>query len=140
MKLTPAFDAALIENRWFGLKLLSYSSPGVPTRVVNRLYLDDDPFEPATGKPRNNWKLLPEFVDVEGVSAGKYAKLADWGGWQTTLRTDGVSSLDFTLISLREVQPANGNRPGADDKFSFVRAVSFQCRDRSRIDFSLRSK
>ena len=105
VKLTPALDAALIENRWFGLKLLSYSSPGVPTRVVNRLYLDDDPIEPATGKPRNNWKLMSEFVDAEGVTAGKYAKLADWGGWQTTLRTDGVSSLDFTMISLREVLP-----------------------------------
>ena len=47
--LTPAFDAALNANRWFGLKLLSYSSPGHPARVINRLYLDDDPFEPATG-------------------------------------------------------------------------------------------
>ena len=103
--LTPAFDAALNENRWFGLKLLSYSSPGRPAHVVNRLYLDDDPIEPATGRPRNHWKLFSEFVDVEGVSTGKYDKLADWGGWQTTLRTDGVSSLDFTLISLREIQP-----------------------------------
>jgi len=102
--LTPAFDAALNENRWFGLKLLSYSSPGHPARIINRLYLDNDPFDPATGRPRNHWKLFSEFVDVEGVSTGKYDKLADWGGWQTTLRTDGVSSLDFTLISLREIQ------------------------------------
>lgn len=105
VKLTPAFDAALNENRWFGLKLLSYSSPGRPARVINRLYLDNAPFEPANGSPRNNWRLFSEFVDVEGVSTGKYNKLADWGGWQTTLRADGASSLDFTLISLREVQP-----------------------------------
>ena len=72
--------------------------------VINRLYVDDEPFEPMTGRLRNNWKLFAEFVDVEGVSTGKYNKLADWGGWQTTLRTDGVSSLDFTLISLREIQ------------------------------------
>jgi len=106
VELTPAYDGALNENRWFGLKLLSYSSPGRPARVINRLYMDNDPFEPATARPRNHWKLFSEFVDVEGVSTGKYDKLADWGGWQTTLRTDGVSSLDFTLISLREIQPS----------------------------------
>jgi len=105
VKLTPAFDAALNENRWFGLKLLSYSSAGEPARVVNRLYLDDEPFQPASGRPRNNWKPFSEYVDIEGTSTGKYDKLADWGGWQTTLRTDGVSGLDFTLISLREIQP-----------------------------------
>jgi hypothetical protein len=105
VKLTPAFDAALTENHWFGLKLLSYSSPDDPARVINRLYLDKDPFAPTTGKPRNDWKFFAEFVDIEGVSTGKYNKLADWGGWQTTLRTDGVSSLDFALISLREIQP-----------------------------------
>lgn len=103
--LTPAFDAGLLENRWFGLKLLSYSSPGEPRRVTNRLYLDIDPFEHVGAKPRNNWKQFAEYVDIEGVSTGKYNKLADWGGWQTTLRSDGVSSLDFALISLREVQP-----------------------------------
>jgi len=105
VKLTPAFDAALTANRWFGLKLLSYSAPGRPARVINRLYLDGAPFDPATGRPRNNWQLFSEYVDGEGVSTGKYDKLADWGGWQTTLRTDGVNSLDFALISLREVRP-----------------------------------
>lgn len=103
--LTPTFDAALTESRWFGLKLLSYKLPVEPASVINRLYLDNDPFEPATGKPRNQWKLFSEFVDIGGISTGNYDKLADWGGWQTTLRTDGVSGLDFTRISLREIQP-----------------------------------
>ena len=40
VKLTPAFNAALIEYQWFGLKLLSYGIPGDSTRVVNRLYLE----------------------------------------------------------------------------------------------------
>jgi len=108
VNLTPAFDAALTENSWIGLKLLSYSSPSNPAHVINRLYLDNNPFEPLTGRPRNNWKHFAEFVDIESVSTGKYNKLADWGGWQTSLRTDGVESLDFTLISLREVQEPNG--------------------------------
>lgn len=105
VKLAPAFNAALIENQWFGLKLLSYSPPEEPSRVVNRLYLDNDPFDQLRGKLRNQWKLLANFIDVEGVSTGQYSKLADWGGWQTTLRTDGVGSLDFTMIGLREIQP-----------------------------------
>lgn len=105
VKLTPAFDAALVENRWFGLKLVSYSLPAQPARIVNRLYLDDDPFDGMTGRPRNRWRLFAEYTDVEGVSTGHYSKLADWGGWQTTLRSDGVSSLDFTLLSLREIEP-----------------------------------
>lgn len=107
VRLTPAFDAALIENRWVGLKLVSFSAPHDPTRVIHRLFLDSDPVEATTDRPRNQWKLFAEFIDVEGVSTGKYSKLADWGGWQTTLRTDGIGSLDFAWISLREVLPAN---------------------------------
>ena len=103
--LTPAFTTALVENQWFGLKLVSYGVPGDATRVVNRLYVDTDPFDLATGKPQNHWRLLSEYVDVEGLSTGQYAKLADWGGWQTTLRTDGIHDLDFALLSVREIMP-----------------------------------
>ncbi len=105
VRLTPRFDSALVEGRWVGLKLVSYSSPREAGHVVNRLYLDTDPFNPATGKPRNEWKLFAEFIDVEGASTGRYTKLVNWGGWQTTLRTDGVDRLDFTLISLRAIVP-----------------------------------
>ena len=105
VKLRPGFAAALVDNQWFGLKLLSYGMPGDSTRVVNRLFLDSEPFERRSGKPRNRWQLLAEYVDSEGLSTGRYSKLADWGGWQTTLRTDGVGSLDFTMIGLREIQP-----------------------------------
>jgi hypothetical protein len=101
--LTPAFATALMENQWFGLKLVSYAMPGDITRVVNRLYVDTDPFDLATGKPKNSWRLLSEYIDVEGLRTGQYAKLANWGGWQTTLRTDGIHDLDFALISVREI-------------------------------------
>lgn len=106
VKLPPGFAAALVDNQWFGLKLLSYGMPGDSTRVVNRLYLDSEPFDSQSGKPRNRWQLFAEYIDSEGLSTGRYSKLADWGGWQTTLRTDGVGSLDFAMISLREIQPA----------------------------------
>lgn len=101
--LAPAFPAALEENAWVGLKLVSWNDPLDAARVINRLYLDTDPFE--AGRPRNNWRLFSEYVDIEGVSTGRYAKLVDWGGWQTTLRTDGFESLDFAFPSVREIDP-----------------------------------
>jgi hypothetical protein len=73
--------------------------------VINRLYIDSDPFDVATGAPKNGWRLFSEYVDVESKSTGRYSKLVDWGGWRTTLRTDGFGSIDFALISLREISP-----------------------------------
>ncbi len=103
--LTPAFSAALKDNTWVGLKLVSWNDPEHTNQVINRLYIDVDPFEPDTGKPRNNWRLLSEYVDVEGKSTGQYSKLVDWGGCQTTVRVDGFKDIDFTLLSLREILP-----------------------------------
>lgn len=103
--LTPAFATALVDNQWFGLKLVSYGVHGDAARVVNRLYVDTDPFELSTGRPKNQWRLLSEYVDVAGLRTGQYATLADWGGWQTTVRTDGIHDLDFALLSVREIMP-----------------------------------
>jgi hypothetical protein len=102
VKLEPRFGASLVENRWVGLKLVSYASG--PARITNQLYVDDDPFD-GQGRPRNHFRLLSEFVDVEGQRTGRYTKLADWGGWQTTLRTDGLAELDFAILSVREIVP-----------------------------------
>jgi hypothetical protein len=102
--LTPRLPIALEEQRWYGLKLISYAALGVPRSVVNRLYVDDRPFD-AQGRPRNDWRLFSEYVDVEGENTGKYSKLVDWGGWQTTLRTDGVTGLDIAILSVREIEP-----------------------------------
>ena len=101
--LTPAFAAALVENAWVGLKMVSWNDPEDATRVVHRLYLDLEPFTPGSGKPRNGWRLFSEYVDVEGKSTGQYSKLVDWGGGQTTLRTDGFHDIDFALPSVREI-------------------------------------
>lgn len=103
VKLTPAIATALVDNQWYGLKLVSYMSD--PSHVVNRLYIDTDPFDFTSGKPNNHWQLLSEYVDVEGTSTGQYSRLADWGGWQTTVRVDGVHDLDFVLPSVREILP-----------------------------------
>ena len=107
MKLDPLFDTALAENAWFALKLVSYQGPHDNARVVNQLYVDARPFD-AAGRPRNDFRLLSEFVDVDGVSTGHYSKLVDWGGFQNTVRTDGISQLDFAIVSVREIVPSGG--------------------------------
>jgi hypothetical protein len=105
VKLTPTFDAALADGAWVGMKMVSWSAAGRRDRVVNQLYLDTDPFDPATGKPKNGWRLFSEYVDVEGQNTGRYSKLVDWGGWQTTFRTDGIHDLDVAIVSVREIAP-----------------------------------
>lgn len=105
VRLPPEFSAALEENAWVGLKLVSWNDPADVTRVINRLYIDTSPFDDA-GVPQNNWRLFSEYIDVDGVSTGNYySTLVDWGGWQTTLRSDGFESIDFTLVSVREIEP-----------------------------------
>jgi hypothetical protein len=102
--LEPRFQTALQENRWVGLKLVSYADPLDGERVVNQLFVDDAPFD-ERGRPSNGFRLLSEYVDVEGRSTGKYDKLVDWGGLQNTVRVDGVSELDFAIVSVREIDP-----------------------------------
>jgi len=103
--LSARVPTSLQENVWFGLKLVCWNLAGTPARAVFRLYVDTTPFEASTGRPNNRWRLLSEYVDEEGKSTGRYAKLVDWGGWETTLRTDGFRDIDFAWISLREITP-----------------------------------
>ncbi|WP_322114229.1 chitosanase [Aquabacterium sp. A7-Y] len=104
VKLTPKFDASLTENSWIGLKFVSWNDPTSRLRVVNRLYLDTTPFD-ADGRPRNQWRLFSEYIDVEGQSTGKYSKLVRWAGPLSTLRVDGYQRIDFALPSVREILP-----------------------------------
>lgn len=105
VRLTPRFDAALVENQWLGIKMVSWNDPADSTRVVNRLYLDTDPFDRASGTPRNRWRLYSEYIDVAGKSSGRYSTVVNWGGWQTTMRLDGYRDVDFALLSVREIVP-----------------------------------
>jgi hypothetical protein len=95
---------------------VSYGLPGDASRVVNRLYLDTDAIDFTTGKPKNNWRLFSEYIDVEGQKIdpnGQYSKLADWGGWETTVRADGINDLDFAFVSVREIVPPQPRRRAA---------------------------
>lgn len=102
VRLTKQTEASLQDNAWVGLKLVTYQLDA--TRVLYRLYVDTSPFG-ADGKPANDFKLFSEYTDVAGKSTGRYSTLADWGGMQTTFRTDGIASIDFAFISVREIAP-----------------------------------
>lgn len=105
VRLTPAFATALVDNQWLGLKLVSYEVTGGTPTVMKRLYVDTDPLDLATGRPKNQWRLLSAYEDVAGRSTGQYTTLVNWGGWQTTVRADGVHDVDFALLSVREIRP-----------------------------------
>ncbi len=104
VNLKPAIDAALETNTWVGLKMLSWTDPQNSAQVINQLYIDTSAFD-AAGKPTNQWRLLSQYTDMQGKSTGRYSKLVDWGGLQTTLRVDGYRRVDFTHVSVREITP-----------------------------------
>jgi hypothetical protein len=104
VNLPLRFSTSLGEGRWYGLKLVSYADPARPDRVINRLYVDDNPFA-ADGSPTNAFRLLTEYVDRAGVSTGRYDRLVNWRGFLTTLRIDGVDSVDVARLSARAISP-----------------------------------
>jgi len=95
----------LQDNVWIGLKLVSWNDVHDAQRVIHRLYIDTDPFDAASGKPKNQWRQFSEYVDVAGKSSGKYTQLVNWGGWLTTIRSDGFHDIDFAYPSVREIVP-----------------------------------
>jgi len=105
--LTPALPAALETGRWTGLKLISWLDTQNPRQVHYRLYIDTDPFDLSSGKPKNQWQLLAQYTDEEGKDTGHYQTLANWGGWVDTIRIDGYRQIDFALPSLRGIRPVN---------------------------------
>jgi hypothetical protein len=106
VKLQPTFDAALEDNRWYGLKLVSFARPSNDNQVVNRLYVDVDPIDGA-GHPKNHWQLLAQYIDEQGKTTGHYDRVVNWGGYQTTVRVDGMNRIDFALLSAHEIVPPN---------------------------------
>lgn len=102
VNLPLRYPAELVADRWYGLKLVTFVDPQRASRVVYRLYVDDDPFLPD-GSPRNQFRLLTEYVDRSGTSTGLYDTLVDWRGVVTTLRVDGVESLDVARLSARGI-------------------------------------
>lgn len=100
------------ENKWVGLKHIHITDG--KTQSLNRLYVDTDPFD-DNGKPRNNWKLKAEYVDKGSTEKDKdphTGKMEGYDGIPCTwasqvdkIRIDGWDHVDFTLLSIREIDP-----------------------------------
>jgi hypothetical protein len=103
VNLPPRLAAELSEGRWFGLKLVSYLDSARGDRIYNQLFVDVDPILPD-GSLRNDYRLLAEYVDRAGVSTGRYDTMVSWKGYQTTLRIDGVDTLDVARLSVRAIR------------------------------------
>jgi hypothetical protein len=107
VKLPLHFETSLLDGRWVGLKLVSFRDPHDAEQVINRLYVDDEPFA-SDGSPHNHFRLLSEYVDRAGKSTGEYDTLVSWGGTLTTLRVDGVEAVDVAILSVRAIGPVAG--------------------------------
>ena len=75
-----------------------------PTRVRNLMYLDATPYT-AAGEKTNHWRLYYQWDDVQGVPMGHYSQAALWVGWMNMFRVDGWTTLDFSVLSAREIVP-----------------------------------
>ncbi len=103
VNLPPRVATELVAGRWFGLKLISYLDSVRGDRVINQLFVDVDPLL-ADGSLRNDYRLLAEYIDRAGVSTGRYDTIVSWKGYLTTLRIDGVETLDVARLSARAIE------------------------------------
>jgi hypothetical protein len=100
------------DNKWIGLKHVHIVSDD-KEQSTNRLYVDTDPFD-SDGKPRNNWKLKAEWIDKgtektgeddNGDEVGYDGIPCTWRSQVDKIRIDGWKQVDFTLLSIREIDP-----------------------------------
>lgn len=66
-KLSKELEGNWIGLKWSTLKLSGENGSPSNGGVRVRMWVDEDPIDVATGKPKNNWKLACDFVD--GVDA-----------------------------------------------------------------------
>jgi hypothetical protein len=92
-------------GKWFGRKTIVWTNSDVKS-VTARDYIDLDPFN-ANGMPKNNWKPLQEKVfrriSRETDDGTKYNIPPLWGGMFTS-RVDGFKTVDYAIMSLREIK------------------------------------
>jgi hypothetical protein len=100
------------DNKWIGLKHVHIVSDD-KEQSTNRLYVDTDPFD-NSGKPQNKWKLKAEWIDKgtlktkpddNGDEQGYDGIPCTWRSQVDKIRIDGWKQVDFTLLSIREIDP-----------------------------------
>ncbi len=99
---TPLFSYTKVSGAWVGIKIVSYITSS--TTVRNLMYLDTTPYNGSGGK-NNTWQLYLDWTDTQGVAMGPYTQAALWAGWMNMFRVDGWTTVDFSILSAREIEP-----------------------------------
>ena len=99
--LPPKFEFFTQDNVWFGMKVTSWNNNKKDCNVVNRCYIDSEPFL-SDGSLRNKYRLYSEWIDHG--NGEKYKEVVNWaGGVPITVRIDGWDSVDFYALNAREI-------------------------------------
>jgi hypothetical protein len=100
-ELSPKFEFFTQDNVWFGMKVTSWNNNKKDCNVINRCYIDSEPFS-SDGSLRNNYRLYSEWIDHG--NGEKYKEVVNWaGGVPITIRIDGWDSVDFYALNAREI-------------------------------------
>jgi hypothetical protein len=85
-------------DKWIGRKTIVWNNKNGTVDAVD--YIDWDPFD-SEGKPANNWELLQSqrYGPIEKFG---YNKAPTWGG-AFCARIDGHDSVDYAIVSIREI-------------------------------------
>jgi hypothetical protein len=94
------------DGKWYGFKTIHYVNPDGKSSHWESWY-DDDPIDTATGKPKNNWKLVCTYED-RGTSGYKNVPWT-WANEKSVCRIDGFKNVDIALSSSREINPDKRN-------------------------------
>ena len=101
--LTISHPPPLADNRkWIGVKTIHTLAADCKSSNWE-MWIDTNPFD-SSGTPANNWLLAATYKDT-GVPEYNNIPLT-WKCHKDVCRVDGFASVDFTLISDREIIPS----------------------------------
>jgi hypothetical protein len=90
-------------NKWIGK--IVYTRVNKDGSTVNRMYVNQDPIDTATGRIKyENYRLYAEYSD--SGKDGKYAPtIPNWSGDVNTWRINELGEIDFFGLSVRALLP-----------------------------------
>ena len=98
-------------GKWLGLKSVHKIATDKQSSKLE-LWEDPNPFN-SSGQPANNWRLTATITEKGCSDYGNVP--CTWKCQKEVCRIDGFSSVDFTLISVREIDI--NSKPSASDTF-----------------------
>lgn len=89
----------LVAEKWIGVKTIRKVAADNKSSKIE-MWVDVDPFD-SNGEPKNGWKLAATYID-SGTPVYNNVPCT-WACQKDLIRVDGFSSVDFALISDREI-------------------------------------